>query len=369
LTGEEARISDLGSVIRLLHELLACSLDRRSALLREERFQNPGLLVLLLEECQAALPFDPPRADEAFAMATPLFGLLDRDLGSGLFEAKCHFYSLRGTVRRLLGDYQGAETLFAQAAVLEVNRPAQGFLCRRLGLLRWDQGRFAEAAALLYHAADLLLEADYALEASVCLALVGLLALERIDFIEAEGVLKTAIRDLDSRERPWIACEVALGLSLIQSRGNPSESRANRDKARKLYAQISHEQARVGLNWLEGRVALGLSEHERAVQLLESVRRKFLADRWFPEATLATFDLAQALAESGRDDELEPLVDDLTLAFEGRPKLEMALLPLLSFADQAQAFGPDRHFWLCSSSALRQLFRADGIFLQPVPFA
>lgn len=355
---------------RLLAELWACSKDQREALLQEERFQSPALLELLLEECHAALPFDLARGAEILAMATPLRGLTDDPLTMVPgFDRRSRFYCLGGTVCRLLGDHPRAESFFEKVAVLNVSRTSQGFFCRSLGLLRWDQGRLAEAAALLHHAVDLFQGEDCAREASACLALTGLLAIERIDFVQAEGVLTTALRDLDSQGWPWLTCGAALALSLLLSPGDADESRANRERARRLYGEIPHEPAQIGLHWLEGRAALGLREHEHAVRLLDSVRRKFLAARWLPEATLATFDLAQALAESGRGEEMEPLADDLSQVFEGRPKVDMAVLPLQCFAAQAQALGPDRYYWLCSVSALRQLFRADRVFLQPVPFA
>jgi tetratricopeptide (TPR) repeat protein len=358
----------------LLEELLDCPKERRAALLDEERFRSSAFLDLLLEECHRALPFDPVRGAEIVGAATVLGRYFEQEGDTdpeAELERKCRAYCLGGTARRLLRDHNGAEVYFEQVAFMDVRRQARALFCRSLGLLRWDQGRYEEAAALLHHAARRFLVEESPRERGACLALAGLLALEQAAFSEAEELLTTALPHLDAERRPWLACGATLGLALclLEQGFAAGEARTARERAWRLYAGIPHEEALVGLHWLEGRVAAGLGDTEDAEPLLDSVRRKFLTARRLPEAALVTLDLGEVLAETGRQPEIVPLVEELADTFDGRPGQDLALGTLRSFAADAEAGRLDSTLWLCVGSALRVLFPQQGVFFHPVPFA
>lgn len=358
----------------LLDELLACPKELRTAVLGEERFRSSAFLDLLLEECHSALPFDPVRGDQIAGAATILGrhfeqeGTTDPEFE---LERKCRAYCLGGTSRRLLRDHRGAETYFEQVAFMDVGRTARAFFCRGLALLRWDQGRFDEAAALLHHAARLFRRDGCMRDKSVCLALAGLLALEQMTFSEAAGLLETALPNLDAERQPWLACGATLGraLSLLEQGFAAGEVRTARELAWRHYAGVPHGEAMVGLHWLEGRVAAGLGDTADAEHLLDSVRRKLLTARRLPEATLATMDYGEVLAGAGRQPEIESLMEELADTFNGWPGLDLALGTLAGLAADAQDGPLDHTLWLCVGSALRMLFPHQGAFFQPVPFA
>ena len=369
-----AEIQQLAAEDELLEELLACPKGRRAALLEEERFRSSAFLDLLLEECHAALPFDPLRGEEIVSAASVLGRRFEQegttDPGAEL-ERKCRVYCLGGTVRRLLRDHRGAEGLFEQVAFMDVGRKARALFCQSLGLLRWDQGRYEEAAALLHHATRRFRRQDYIRERGAFLALAGLLAVEQVAFSEADELLTAALPDLDAECRPWLACGATLGLalSLCEQGFAAGEAHTARERAWRLYARIPHEEALVGLHWLDGRVAAGLGEMADAEHLLDSVRRKFLQARRLPETALATLHLGEILAEAGREPEIAPLVEELAATFEGRPGLDLALGSLRSMAADSEAGALDHTLWLCVGSSLRTLFPHQGVFFQPVPFA
>ncbi len=352
-SGQEARGSGRSAAERLLGDLWNCSKDRRTALLRETRFHSRTLLDLLLEECQAALPSEPARGDEIVEMAAVLVSHFSEGEGRELLELKSHSYRLGSPVQRLFGDHRGPETFFEQAALLDVSRPARGFQCWGLGRLPWDQARCDEAAALLNHVARQFQQAGWVLVFfRACLALAGLLAVEQIAVSESEGLLDTAQRCLNRQCRPWLVCRTR------------AEAQTARERAWRFYQDISHEKA-LGLIWPEGRVALELCHSADALQLLDSVRRKLLTARRLSEAILATIDLWQGLVESGSTIGIGTLVEELAKTFEGRPGLEVAVVSLFSF--EANALG--RRHRLCTRSALRQLFCAEGVFFQRAPYA
>ena len=350
----------------MLSELLACPMERRVALLAEGRFHSSELLDLLLEECHAALPFNPSCGNELLAAAIYLARHLDQvPLET---ERKYRIYCLGGSVRRLLGDRYGADAFFRQAAYMEVGRPVRGFLCRGLGLLRWDEGRLDEAAALLSHAAFLFQKEGSGHEEGACLTLSGLLALERVTFLEAAEYFETALLNLDVQSQSWLTCGSLLGLALSHlGRGYPAEARNTREQAWRVYSESLHEDD-VWLRWLEGQIAVGLGDTTEAESLLGSVRRKFLTAHRLPEATLTTIDLAQAFAESCRRAEAEFLVQELAETLKGQPGLELALSALRKLLSQTYPGRPERIFFLCVGSALRTIFPCQGIYFRPVPF-
>lgn len=358
----------------LLEELLACSREGRSALLDEERFRSSAFLDLLLEECYRALPFDPVRADEIIEAATILGRYFEQEGTTDPefeLERRCRAYCLLATGRRLLRDHQRAAIFFKQVAFMDVRRQARALFCRSFALLRWDQGRLEEASALLHQAARRFREEKCNREEGTCLALAGLLALEQVAISEARELLRAALPYLDAESRPWLTCAatLALALCLLEQGFAVGEVHTTRKQAWRLYAGIPHEEALVGLHWLEGRVAAGLGDTGDAEPLLDSVRRKFLTARRLPEATLATLDLGEVLAETGRQTEIVSLVEELANTFEGRPGLDLALGTLRNFAADAEAGRLDSTLWLCVGSALRVLFPEQGVFFQPVPFA
>jgi tetratricopeptide (TPR) repeat protein len=373
-TSGPPEIQRLAAEADLLEELLACPRGRRAALLDEERFHSSAFLDLLLEECHAALPFDPLRGDEIASAVSVLGRRFEQegttDPGAEL-ERKCRAYCLKGAARRLLRDHRGAEDFFEQVAFMDVGRKARALFCQSLGLSRWDQGRYEEAAALLHHAARRFRRQDYIRERGACLALAGLLAVEQVAFSEADELLTAALPDLDVERRPWLACAAMLGLalSLCEQGFATGEAHAARERAWRLYAPIPNEEAMVSLYWLEGRVAAGLGDTAEAGHLLESVRKKFLQARRLPESTLATLQIGEVLAEAGREPEIAPLVEELAAIFEGRPGLDLALGSLRSMAADSEAGALDHTLWLCVGSSLRMLFPQQGVFFQPVPFA
>ena len=90
------------------------------------------------------------------------------------------------------------------------------------------------------------------------------------------------------------------------------------------------------LRWVEGRVATGLGDHERARQLLDGVRQTFL-DAGNPyEAALATLDLVVSHLEEGNTAEVRVLADEMVAVFRAHNVSREALAAVLLFQEAAQ---------------------------------
>lgn len=92
---------------------------------------------------------------------------------------------------------------------------------------------------------------------------------------------------------------------------------------------------RLRLRWVEGRVAAGLGDHERARQLLGGVRQAFLDDRNPFEAALATLDLVVSHLEEGHTAEVRVLADEMVAVFRTHNVPREALAAVLLFQESA----------------------------------
>jgi tetratricopeptide (TPR) repeat protein len=355
---------------RLIEELLVFPEEERLSRLREERFPDPHLFELLVEAGHEALPWDPRGAAELLNLATGLATVLD---GQGALgpEIGAEQYSralcLAGAARRLLGDYQKAEAAFERAACLPVSPASRGFFSRALGVLRWDQGRSEEAAALLHHAQRRYAEGQDVGEEAACLALLGMLHVDDGEPWRAARFLREASQGLDSRRRPWLAMQCCLGLAFCNACADePEKAREARRSARTFGGPLWEEEELLS-RWLEGRVAALCGDAEEAADLLTSVRRSQIAKGRLPEATFATMDLALLWTEVGKGAEIDELVEELRVAFSGQPGFKVAMEILAPVAEDAAAGRLDREMWSCVSQPLRMAFRWQGVSFRPLP--
>ena len=357
----------------LLEELLSCPKEEREEMLGKERFLCSAFLDLLLDQCEAALPFDPIRADELLGAASILGRHFEQegttDVGFEL-RRKCRTYLLGGTVRRLLGDLRGAESYFDQLAFMDLGGTSRASYCRSLGLLRWDEGRFEEAAALLQHAARRFRRQESIPEKSACLALAGIVGLEQLAFWESAELLEAALVDLDARRWPWLACKATLSLALCHlKRECPLPAQTARKEAWRLYGGIPPQAPRVELHGIEGRVAAGLGDLEDAEALLNSARQELVAARRLAEATLTTIDLVEILAARQGHAQIGSLVEEMAEVFSSHPGAQLVLPAMDCLRAEAQSGALDSSSWLSLRLALRTLLCHAGVFFQPVPFA
>lgn len=357
----------------LLEELLACPKEGRAAKLFEERFRSSAFLDHLLEECQAAIPFNPTRSDDLLSAATILGRHFEQEGATHLdfeLERKCRTYWLGGTIRRLLGDVRGAESYFDQLAYMDLGGTSRGFYCRGLGLLRWDEGRFEEAMALLQHAARRFRSQKSLHDSSACLALAGLVGLEQLAFWDSADLLERALAGLKPDRSAWLACKATLSLALCHIRRECRlPALAARKDAWRLYSRIPREAPRVELHWLEGQVAAGLGDLDDAEALLSSARQELVTDRRLAETTLATIDLVELLAARQRQTQIGALVEEMAHVFSEHPGAQLVLPAMDCLRAEARSGGLDSSSWLSLRFALRTLLCHAGIFFKPVTFA
>ena len=354
----------------LFAELTAAPLDAQAGLLRQERFRNLDLLDRLLEESQDCQPADPPRAEDMAHLAARLAAIL-ADEEPEAAAALPRAFGLGANARRLGGDVEGADAMLAKAAPFVEFSSERALYCRTAALIRWEQGRIDEAEALLRHAACLFAAEGLGGDEASCQGLLGLLQMEEPGRGDPLPALLEGWSGTGRELRPGVALRVGLSVAACQAgRGRTEQARNTLQEAWRLFAEITGSRETTRAYWLEARVLGRLGETAEALQILESVRQRLLAEPNPAEAALASVDLGLLLAESGRAGEIEGLAEALRTSFPDEAMLIVSAGGLIRFAELALAGEPDPRLMARHAAAtMRRTFRVAQLSLQPMPFA
>jgi tetratricopeptide (TPR) repeat protein len=261
--------------------------------------------------------------------------------------------------------------MLAKAAPFVEFSSERALYCRTAALVRWEQGRIDEAEALLRHAARLFAAEGLGGDKACCQGLLGLLQMEEPGLGDPLPALLEGWSGTGRELRPEIALRVGLSVAACQAgAGRTEQARNTLQEAWRLFAEISGSRETTRAYWLEARVLGRLGETAEALQILESVRQRLLAEPNPAEAALASVDLGILLAESGRAEEIESLAQALRTSFPDEALLIVSVGGLIRFAELALAGEPDpRLIGRHTAATMRRTFRVVRLNLQPMPFA
>jgi len=337
---------------RLLAELLPLDPEERLARLHADlRFVSWGLCELLIRRsCQTASE----QPADAIHLADLAVHVADRILESDLFEDRW-VYQLRslawaalGNALRVQGDLPGAERSFDMSdswweGGTTGTEDALGYepvLWDLKASLRTAQRRFPEAIQLLDHAAELFLHGEQPDPHLAGRSLIkkALLLIEMGDTEPAIQALKKANGLIDPEREPRLLLCVHHNLvhTLSSAIGRFQEAADLLPKLRELAATHGSSKDRLRLEWVEGRTAAGLGDHEQALHLLTKVRQTFLAEGNPFDAALAALDLAISYLKEGKTIEVRQLADEMVTVFRDHDVPREALAALLLFQEAAR---------------------------------
>lgn len=337
---------------QLLQELVSLDPEARLAHLQaDSRCVSWGLCELLVRESRRAAP---EKASEAVHLADLAVHVADMLQEGEPFEEKW-IYQLRslawaalGHAYKVQGDLSGAERSFEmsdswwEAGATGIG-DALGYEPVLLVLkapLRTAQRRFPEAIKLLDQAVALYLEGQPEYRdphlAGRSLISKALLLTEMGETESALQALKKANGLIDpAREPRLLLCLLHNLVDNLSKAGRHREADALLPDLRELAAAHGRTLDHLRLRWVEGRVAAGLGEHERAHQFLGSVRQTFL-DAGNPyEAALATLDLVVSHLKEGNTAEVRVLADEMVAVFRDHNVPREALAAVLLFQEAA----------------------------------
>jgi tetratricopeptide (TPR) repeat protein len=207
--------------------------------------------------------------------------------------------------------------------------------------LRMVQRRFPEALKLLDQAEDLFLHGQPEQRdphlAGRSLIITAAVFIEMAEPDSAVLALKKANGLIDPARDPRLLLCIRHNLvDNLSKMGRHAEATDLLPDLRTLAAEQGSAFDRLRLDWVEGRIAAGQGDHDRARDLLTAVRQAFLADDNAFDAALATLDLVIPYLEEGNTAEVRALADDMVTVFRHHDIAREALAALLLFQESAR---------------------------------
>ena len=335
---------------RLLEELLALDVQERlNRIHSDERFTSWGLCELLVRKsCETA----PQQPSEAVHLADVAVHVADRISDGDLFEERW-VYQLRsltwaalGNAARVQGDLLGAEHSFDMAdswweAGSQGTEDALGYEAILVDLkasLRLAQRRFPAAFKLLDDAVELFLHGEHRdpHRAGRSLVLKAGAHIEQGDTRAAIQALKKANGLIDpDREPRLLLCLRHNLVDCLSKADRCKEAAALLPDLKALAETHGREQDRRRLDWVEGRIAAGLGDHEQARRLLTQVRQTFVDEGNAFDAALAALDLSISHLQEGKTAEVRELADEMVTVFSALEVAREPMAALLLFQEAA----------------------------------
>ena len=336
---------------RLLQELLPLDPEERLARLHADPcFVSWGLCELLIRRsCQTA----PEQPTEAFHLADLAVHVADRISESDLFEERW-VYQLRslawaalGNALRVQGDLTGAERGFDMAdswweggtAGTEDALGYEPVLLDLRASLRVAQRRFPEAFKLLDNAVELFLNGEHRDPHLAGRSLIKKAGahIEQGDTESAIQALKKANGLIDPEREPRLLLCLRHNLAdNLSKAAQYREAAALLPDLKQLAATHGSAKDRLRLEWVEGRVAAGLGDHDRARHLLTKIRQTFLDESNAFDAALASLDLSISYLAEGKTAEVRELADEMVTVFRALDVAREPMAAVLLFQEAAR---------------------------------
>lgn len=312
----------------------------------EPRFASWGLCELLCQESERVAAEDADRAVGLGELAVLVVDLLQEDgplEDRWLYQLRAYAWAHLGNGRRVRGDLRGAEEAFAMAdpwwQTGEAVGDALGYGPAILDLkasLRIAQRRFPEALEMLDQVIEAYTEGDPEFRDP---HLAGKAQVKKALAMIQMGAPESAIRLLrDARERVDLSRDPRLLLCLNHNLVSSLAGAGRFEEAEEMLPDIESACREIGspldlvrLRWIEGRIAEGLGQRDRARMAFEEVRRELVARRIGYDAALVSLELSALLLEEGRTAEVKELAREMVTIFRAQSVPREALAAVLIF--------------------------------------
>ncbi len=242
---------------------------------------------------------------------------------------------------RVAGDHQKAEEAMAKGEKLWLSGRAdpsellsEAWLLGMKASLRMVQRKLPEALALLDRAVEL--DRDERCRGTLFIARAK--ALEEFgDFEGSIALLRKAAPFVDPREEPRLYLCLRHNLAeVLATAGRHHEAAAMLPEVAILSRNLGKKLDQLRLRWLEGRIAAGLDEADRAIQILTEVRSQFADRRIFYDCAMVAIELASVYASRGSMQQVKAIARHLVPILASQELHEEALAALAVFRRAAE---------------------------------
>lgn len=326
----------------LVAELMRHPAERRRILIRNHpRFHTWGVFEHLLDTSRQETSRDPQLGEELARLALDLSDCLKTS--SYGFEAiedlRARAWAFVGNACRVRFDFRTAEEAFdrALAHLKQGSREPWEravYLDLRASLLR-AQRRFPEAMRLLNRALVLFLSIGDRHRAGRTLISMDNVHHRAGQPEKGIPLLYRALDLIDPAQEPQLLLAAQHNLiDNLADAGRYMEAQRLLIQARPLYRSSDDPGHLIRLRWVEGKIARGLGQPEKAQTLLLAARTGFMERDEAYEVALVSLDLAGLYADQGQGAEMKQLAEEMVPIFSSR-QIHREALAALSLWRQA----------------------------------
>ncbi|HEX2254437.1 MAG TPA: tetratricopeptide repeat protein [Thermoanaerobaculia bacterium] len=330
---------------RDFRELMKTPADQRQARVVQARarFRSRGLAELLLEESRRVLRSDAREAAELAALASTVLLWTPRALEASWGQA-LHARALAhgANALRVAGDLEEAAAGFSATRRFLAQHPlndieAHAEIARLEASIRLDQRRFEEAEALLNRAALLANQGGLSEELARSLVKRAVLHRQQGRFDETLEDLERALSSIDPKsDMPLFLSAVGtLALTLCDLE-KYAEARQVLDDTEQWWDEVDEPWWTLRLRTLEGRIAFGLSDLERAEILFTGVLDSYRERGMVYDGAVAALDVALVHLAQGRTSEVKRLAAESAPILRSGSIHREALAALALFEEAAR---------------------------------
>lgn len=317
----------------------------------------------LLTRCQELRHSNPPATVAAASLAVSLSERISPEVRGpkALMDLQALALGERGNARRVADDLVRAEADLRQA----LERASTGteeprLLARLLDLtasLCIDQRRLEEAYRLLDWVHSIYMELNERHEAGRALISKSNAASYALDLPEAIRLLGLGLMLIDTRRDPHLVLAVVHNLAYhLVDEERFEEARNLMRESRPLYAAYGGAVNQLKARWLEGRIALRLSDLAEAEQAFQEVRAGFAEVGVTYDIALVSLELAEIWLEQGRTQEIQDVLDETVTAFQTRGLQREAIATLLMIRESVERQSVSAALLRAAADALDKLF-------------
>jgi tetratricopeptide (TPR) repeat protein len=328
----------------LVSELLRHPYERRSVLIQNSRFQTWGVLEHVLATSHEAMLLGNPQSGEELArFALDLSEHIDasRYGEEAIQDLRARAWAYIGNAHRLRFEFREAHEAFNRA----------------LGHLRqgtrepWERAVWLDLKASLLRAQRRLDEAMRLLNRALILFLAvgdrhraGRTLISMDNVLQRAGqpekgipLLYQALELIDSAQEPRVLLIAQHNLlDDLAEAGRYMEAQRLLIRARPLYRSFEEAWMRNRRQWVEGKIARGLGQPEKAEALFVAARAAFQQQDATYDMTLISLELAGLYAEQGRTAEIKRLAEEMVPIFSSRQIHREALAALALWCQAVQ---------------------------------
>lgn len=335
----------------LVAELTRHPAERQRILIRNHtRFHSWGVYERLLDASRQESSCNPERGEQLAGLALDLSEHLNASTyGTAAIEdLRARAWAYIGNARRVRSNLRGAQEAFDRALIhlrQGTREPWEQavWLDLRASLLR-AQRRFDDAMRLLNRALTLFLAVGDRHRAGRILVSMDIVHHQAGQPERGIPLLYRALDLLDPVQDPKLLFTAQHNLiDDLTEVGRFMEAQGLFIQARPLYQQFDEPRNRNRRRWVEGKIARGLGQPEKAVLLLLTARAGFLELDDAYDVALVSLDIAGIYAEQGRMGELKQLAEEMVPIFSSRQihREAMAAFALWQQAVQTERLGTE----------------------------